>query len=105
MPEIPHSPGPWQAYRIGPRHWVISSGDVTVAEIIAPYTPGYDREAQDAALIAAAPDLLRQLRLSLHWLACRHHAGSMSVGCIHCAAYQDARAAVEQAAPGAQDRA
>ena len=53
-----HTPGPWKVYghrRGGPIHVRCADGTYVVAPLVS-----RDREAPDARLIAAAPDLLRE---------------------------------------------
>jgi hypothetical protein len=60
-----HTPGPWAATRCGIDAYAIHTDHkdaCKVAEINGPYTPSFDRCAEDATLIAAAPEMLLALR-------------------------------------------
>jgi hypothetical protein len=73
------TPGTWEAtgnddagYAI---HAHAPTGLVQVAEINPPYTPGYDRYAADARLIAASPAVLEALRVCVAAFNTRYHQG------------------------------
>lgn len=55
-----HTPGPWKASK-GPDGWAVYAPHGEVA-LVVEWSPAVD--AADARLIAAAPDLLRALKLA-----------------------------------------
>lgn len=59
-----HTPGPWHVKIFGGQSYIQSCGQVEAATWIASLCPGSGKES-DAALLAAAPDLLKELRMLL----------------------------------------
>lgn len=102
---IKHTPGPWIAYKsksiLGGTVYNICQEDG------APYTPNYsdvcqtvegerdDIQEANANLIAAAPDMLEALKMTVS--AMREHACSIGCNAENWHDYQAAMAAIEKA--------
>jgi uncharacterized RmlC-like cupin family protein len=68
-----HTPGPWTAISSGTahneeKHTIRASDGTWIAETIPHQPKGWSQEA-NARLIAAAPDLLAELRRTREWVA------------------------------------
>lgn len=61
-----HTPGPWHVYAKSLYEHEVLAGNEIVAGLFA-LKAGYDVEAANARLIAAAPDLLNAARLMLSY--------------------------------------
>lgn len=71
-----HTPGTWTVEKLLDGRFRIVArnegrGPLLVAEINGPYTPSFDRYAEDAALIAAAPVLLKEVEETAAWIESR----------------------------------
>ena len=82
------TPGPWTAQQVGLDFEVLGSDETRVA-------CNLDRD--DAALIAAAPDLLEALERLHGWYSASHIHGGLQAPCGECAQLAAARAAIAEA--------